>query len=253
MLLYKLKYYMRNAFCLIVHYPRKSWMEFLSTFVYYDVYMIVDDNSQNYQELYGKKYPNIWFIQIDNDDYKNSHFIDDDFPKETISGWHKALYYFSILNITFDNVWFFEDDVFLYKESTLFQIDLQYPSSDLISASLEANFEGLTTDWHWYKITVNYPAPWYKGMMCAVRLSAHLLKYIREYADKNKSLFFIEAMFPTIAKHHNLICVSPDELQHIYYRHEFNLIDIKKTHLYHPMKEFDLHELLRTRMAKNTR
>ena len=241
---------MKMAFCLIAHYPRKSWLQFLKTFVYYDVYMIVDDNSENYQKLYGEKYPNIQFIQIDNNEYKNAHFIDEDFPKETISGWHKALYYFSTINITYDNVWFFEDDVFLYKENTLFKIDLQYPHSDLISAPLEANMEGLTTDWHWYKVTVNYPAPWYKGMMCTVRMSAQLLRYIREYAYKNKSLFFIEAMFPTIAKQHVLVCDSPDELQHIYYRHEFQLIDIKKTHLYHPMKEYDLHELLRTRMAK---
>jgi len=243
---------MRQAFCLIAHYPRESWMNFLKTFTYYNVYMIVDDNSENYQSRYAEEYPNICFIQIDNEEYTNAHFIDQDFSKETISGWHKALYYFSTLNTTFDNVWFFEDDVFIYNENTLLKIDIQYIQSDLISAPLEANVAALrgTTDWHWYKVTVNYPPPWYKGMMCAVRMSFHLLRCIREYADKHKSLFFIEAMFPTVAKQNGLTCVSPSELENIHYRHDFQLIDIKKTHLYHPMKEYGLHPMLRTRMSK---
>jgi len=48
--------------------------------------MIVEDNSEDYQELYGKKYPNIWFIKIKNDEYKNAHFIEQDFPNEIVMG-----------------------------------------------------------------------------------------------------------------------------------------------------------------------
>ena len=60
---------MRNAVCLIAHYPREVWMEFLNKFIFYDIYMIVDDNSEDYTELYSKKYPNIKFIQINNKNY----------------------------------------------------------------------------------------------------------------------------------------------------------------------------------------
>jgi hypothetical protein len=239
---------MRSAICLIAHYPREVWLDFLITFTFYDIYMIVDDNSADYQELYGKKYPNIWFIQIANDKYKNAHFIDQDFPNEIVMGWHKSLYYFSTVNINYDQVWFFEDDVFFYSESTLRQIDVQYPISHLLSNNLTVNLTGEKNEWHWYKINIHPPPPYYNGMMCCVRMSRELLDHIREYATEHKSLFFIEAMFPTLAKHYGLTCDSPDELTTVYYRHDFRKKDIDKSHVYHPMKNYELHGLLREQL-----
>ena len=210
--------------------------------------MIVDDNSEDYTELYSKKYPNIKFIQINNKNYTEHHFIDHDFLNEKIMGWHKSLYYFSTLNTIYEQVWFFEDDVFFYNESSLQMIDVQYPQSHLLSNKLDINTTGEKNYWHWYKITIHHPPPYYNGMMCCVRMSRELLYHIREYATENKSLFFIEAMFPTLAKHHGLICDCPDELKHIYYRHIFQIKDIDKTHVYHPMKDYELHGLLREQL-----
>lgn len=37
-----------NAVCLICHKPNDIWLGFLSKFTSYDIYVVVDDNSQQY-------------------------------------------------------------------------------------------------------------------------------------------------------------------------------------------------------------
>lgn len=236
----------KSAICLISHYPTKEWMDFLFLFQRYDVYIIVDDNSKNYQEEYGKIYQNINFIQIENDAYKAAGYIDRDFANEIISGWHKALYYFSRICTKHDHVWFFEDDVFFYSEKTLRKIDDEYPDSDLLSQGLTVNEEGPESDvWHWYKITMKYEPPFYNTMVCISRLSRELLSKISDYAYEYKTLFFIEAMFPTLAIKHNLKNDCPKEFYTVYYRNEFDLFKLNKTNLYHPIKRKDIYPILR--------
>ncbi len=239
-----------KAFCLISHYPQECWMKFLNNFIFYDVFIIVDDNSKNYKELYGNIYHNIHFIQIDNDEYQNHCFIDKDFPNEKLSGWHKALYFFSKINNFYEYVWFCEDDVFFYEENTINNIDEKFTYSDLLSSPLDINETGSVDHWHWYKINLNFSPPFYKGMMCCVRMSHKLLQNILNYANVNKSLFYIEAMFPTVAKNNNLVCNTPDEMKTIHFRKDYRIIDINKTCIFHPIKKFELHEPLRECLDK---
>jgi len=35
-----------------------------------------------------------------------------------IIAWDRALYYFSVINKNYENIWFLEDDVFIYGEET---------------------------------------------------------------------------------------------------------------------------------------
>ena len=231
--------------CLICHYPREIWINFLSKITEYDVYLIIDDNSQNYQEKYQTQYPNLNFIQINDHEYKNANFIDVDFMNEIISGWHKAIYYFCVKNkINYKHTWFFEDDVFFHSEQTLKNIDEKYPSSDLLCNKININDDG-NTNWHWYKIQTRYPLPWYNTMTCIVRISRKYIECIALYVLEHKSLFFIEAMFPTIAMKCELICDSPNEFRNIYYRNEFNPVVLNVNDLYHPYKNYDLHKVLR--------
>jgi hypothetical protein len=91
---------MKNAVCLITLEPHEVWLEFLNTFTNYDVYVVADDNTKNYNDLYKQKYNNINFIQIDNekcikDGYKNMNYIA---IKKIVTGWEKGIYYFSKIN-----------------------------------------------------------------------------------------------------------------------------------------------------------
>ena len=82
-------------------------------------------------------------------------------------------------------------------------------------------------------------------MVCACRMSKQLLFLIFDYADKYKELFFLEAMFPTIAITNNLLCESPEELNTIIYRHNWRYKEMNKLNIFHPIKNIELHKLLR--------
>lgn len=226
-----------TCICLICLKPDTRWIEFLSTFKDYDVYILVDDNSRDYKVL---DKPTMKFIQINEKDCSKNgftHFNYIIFKK--ITGWDKAVYYFSVLNTKYEAVWFLEDDVFLYNEQTLLNVDVKYPRSDLLTARYIENTTGHKNDWHWSKITIHTPPPYYSAMVCACRLSRGLLEKIKEYATKYKMCFFIEALFPTLCKQNNLIYDTPSELVNIHYRKNYTVKDINTIGLYHPVKLMD--------------
>ena len=85
-------------------------------------------------------------------------------------------------------------------------------------------------------------------------MSNKLLQCIRWYATKYKSLFFLEALFPTLISHFKLSYVQPVELTTVTYRDPFfeDLDNIKEedqkridTHIFHPMKDINKHKQLR--------
>ena len=93
---------------------------------------------------------------------------------------------------------------FFYDEHVLLNIDSKYDNSDLLSNSYGENTIGHKNDWHWNRIDINFPPPYYCAMVCCVRISIELLFKIKEYANKYNTLFFLEALFPTICKKYNL-------------------------------------------------
>ena len=78
---------------------------------------------------YIEKYPSIKFITFDNDKcieegfQNSSHMENSSLIFNRVIAWDKGLYYFSRLETKYDNVWFFEDDVFFYNEKTIEKID----------------------------------------------------------------------------------------------------------------------------------
>lgn len=232
---------MKNCICLICKFPDDIWMEFLSSFTEYDIFIIVDDNIKQYESIYD----NIKIIQISEEECKKNGFMDMNFCiGKFISGWDKAIYYFSSLNTSYDNIWFMEDDVFFMNENTLLNIDLKY-NGDLLSNTYGENKTGHKNNWHWYRINISFPPPYYCAMVCSVRMSKKLLACIKNYADENKTLFFLEALFPSICFHNNLKYDVPDEMKEINYRKEFVKDDIDSINLFHPIKNFQHHLLFR--------
>jgi hypothetical protein len=240
------------AICLICNVPQTAWLDFLNKFMFYHIFLIIRDHSKNYQELYGTTYTNIRFIQMNNNEHITNGFIDHDFSEESFHGWYKALYYFSTINMDYEHVWFVEDDTFFHSEYTLKNLDTRYHQKDLLSKSVIVT-ENETTDWHWYKIHTQYNFPLYHTMTNVVRLSKLLLSHIRTYAETNNKLFFIEALIPTVANKHGLLCSYPDELNHIYFKHDFDLSTLNKRELYHPFSDISSHTMLRELVDMRTK
>jgi hypothetical protein len=229
-----------NALCLITFIPNKIWCDFLNLFSNYKIFIIVDNNNFELYE-FRNNYKNINFIQIEDIKCNLNGYIDTNFIlNKLISGWDKALYYFGVENNNYDFVWFIEDDVFFYNESTLLKIDNQYINNDLLSNKIDENTNGDKNTWLWSKINIQYSPPYYNGMMCAVRFSTRMIECINNYAKEKNTLFFLEALFPTIAIKNNLNYNNPNELNNIYYRNDFKE-EFINNNLYHPVKNLDDH------------
>ena len=239
---------MKHAIALIVFKPNDIYLSFLNSFTNYDIYIIIDDNSLLYGPYYKIKYKNINFIQIPNVDCKLTGYMNTNMIgiKKHISGWDKALYFFTFMNTHYNHVWFIEDDVFFYSETTLTNIDDTYENYDILA---NCDFqEGKYNEWLWDNIQIQLPKPYYAGMMCAVRISKNLLEVIQKYASINNTLFFIEALFPTLLKHNHLTFFQPNELTKISFREKWTLNDINKTHLFHPIKNQNIHSYIRDKI-----
>ena len=236
-----------ESLCLICRKPNRHWIEFLTKFTHYTIYIVIDDNDVNYQS----KYPNskINFIQIPNSKCEITGFTNMNFiSKKLITGWEKAVYFFANLETNYTNVWFIEDDVFFYDESTLLEIDKIYPNSDLLTNSVAEYKEGT---WNWSHIKINFPPPWYSAMVCATRVSKPLINLIKTYADEHKALFFLEALFPTICKRANLVYDFPEELKTALYNNPIQESDLDKRHIFHPVKK--LRQQAEFRILLNTK
>lgn len=230
-----------NAICLITYKPNKIWCDFLNLFTKYKIFMIVDDNNFDLSS-FKDNYNNIKFIKIENQKCQLNGYINSNQTlKKLISGWDKALYYFGIEDNNFNFIWFIEDDVLFYNEETLEKIDIKYIDDDLLSNVYTENKYGKKNTWLWHKIKIQYPPPYYNGMMCAVRYSKKMMMCINDYALKNKRLCFLEALFPTVAIKNNLKYSTPNEFNTIYYRHIFRGEKVNKDYLYHPVKKLNNH------------
>lgn len=254
---------MKKAIALIVLEPDEIYLDFLLLFTNYDIYIIVDSDKDLVRPCAkAEKYKNLNFIQLSDEHcidkgFQNVNFIG---VKKMVSGWDKALLFFSvIIPLKYEHVWFIEDDVFFLKEQILINLDLKYPNQDLI-ANCDFDKNNVNTnkstnkEWLWSIIDVKIDKPWYAGMMCITRMSNTLLQSIRWYAAKYNILFFLEALFPTITSHFKLSYVQPIELKTITYRDVFFqessdtfITDLERvqTHIFHPMKDPNKHKELR--------
>jgi hypothetical protein len=225
------------AVCLLCRYPDPIWMDFLSSFTHYRVYVVVDSD-KNISE-FTNTYKTLTFIQIPDDECKAHGYMNMNyFVRKDCTAWEKAMYYFS-KHASYNHVWFIEDDVFFHKESDLIHIDTQYPTSDLLSAPY--NKLDKNTWSHTNHTKILHPEPHYEALCCAVRMSSALLNRIETVAGTHKTLYFLEALLPTEA--HNLTYDTPDELKTITWNHvHTNFI---AGNIYHPLKDITRHKKIR--------
>ena len=145
-----------------------------------------------------------------------------------------------------------EDDIFFYDEETLLRIDSKYDNSDLLSRKFNNTYKSGSRDfWFWRSISINFKPPYYRCMVCGIRVSPKLLYKIRDYANRNKKLFFLEALFPTLCKRNNMIHNTPSEFKNIIFRKNHEDKDINENDIFHPVKDITKHKEFRELFKKD--
>jgi hypothetical protein len=232
-----------NAIVQISYEPKQEYLAFLNTITSYDVFVVIDSNNYDITDIKAL-FSNIQFIKIDNNECEAHHFINTSSitHNKSVIGWDKALYYFSVMNTNYKYVWFIEDDVFFNDETTLLNIDKKYTNADLLCNSDYT--EAKLNEWLWNRIKINLPYPYFCGMVCCSRLSNSFLKCILNYSNQNKTLFFLEALFPTLVKHHKLnVVINPTEFLSVTFNKTSSVYN--KTDIFHPNK--DIHQQIKIR------
>jgi hypothetical protein len=251
-----------NAIALLTFEPIERQIRFYKRFKdqAYDVFIVIDNNN------YARRHSGVKLIKIDESICASEGFINlnpmiTKRRQRSCSAWDKALYYFTKINNSYQNVWFIEDDVFVPAVQTIVKIDRKYGEADIISRGNTINETGeLQDSYVWYKFIPRdrLPPPWACSMVCAVRLSRSLLQCVDTFLSSNKdfrsnekelvgSYFFIEYLFHTLALHNKLKVIAADELSGVVFEKVWPHQDINKDFLYHPIKSPFLHELYRSK------
>jgi hypothetical protein len=243
-----------NAICFITRYLDPVLLNFAeSCSKYNDIYIVVDDNTQL---VSINKTSKVKILQINNNECINNNYIKSTWRfKLDVTGWDKAFYYFCENN-KYDNVWFIEDDVFIPKPNTIYNIDLINNSSDLLCKDMINVTNNKSNNQSWLDKINNakqllQSKPIYWSWVCAMRCSSKLLKLIKLFKERHKQLYFHEILIPSLVKINNLLYKTIPELKNIIYRKDHNDSDIisNPTYLYHPIKEYHRHESLRQVMG----
>lgn len=202
----------------------------------YDVYISVDDNKYALPAYDARRVTVLRYAgEPEAAGYKGSVL----WCLDRASSRCKALYYFCELHpYGYESVWMLEDDVFVPSVTTLSALNETYDASiDLVSAKYTENRDDKIDEWHWYRLRGKVPLPWAGGAICAIRVSPRLMQAIRAYVRANRTLLFDEMMFHTMALQHQLTMKMAPELAGIVFRYAWRKHDIKKNHLYHPIKD----------------
>jgi len=201
----------------------------------YEVFIVIDDNNYNIPDYDGF----VKVIKINNEESESIGYKNTILWLEGKAGSRdKALYYFNRQHINYDNIWFIEEDVLIPSIDTIKDIDNKYINEDLLTSAHQIFHED-RYDWHWGTVRKNIKIdlPYANSMICAIRCSRKMMICIDDYVKKYNNLFLDEVLFNTIALHNNLNVKVIPELSTITWKRDWVLEDIKKTNLYHPIKD----------------
>jgi hypothetical protein len=235
--------------CFLTVFPSTTFMNFINKLNSdnYSVYMCIDKNNYKIPDISDN---NINIIKYTNDicesaGFKNTviYFKNKDCSRD------KALYYFCKNDVEFKYIWFIEEDVFIPSVDTIKNIDNEYVTGDLLCRSTDIQLTKVNS-WLWRNVTNMIEPPYSSGMICAIRVSKNLLSVINNYATIHNTLFLDEAIFHTLTLQNNLKMVKCIYLEYITYKDKFDITKLKSTHLYHPMKNIELHQSYRNSMDK---
>jgi hypothetical protein len=242
---------MNVAVAILTKYPSRGTLDFASLIglkTKLDTYVISDEKV----DLKTTHRSKLTIIHIDDqtcidNGYINSNIGNDvTHIKKNPIAYDKALLYFAKMETKYDFVWFLEDDVFMSDALVLETLTEKYSIYDLVVGNNNKK-EDEIMDWHWKHIFGKTEAPYYHSMVCACGMSRKMLDTINNYVNEKNTLFYIEAMFNTLAMNNDLIVAEVFELKSIVWLGNWGLDEfvLLPTNLFHPVKEPDNHNLLR--------
>lgn len=198
-------------------------------------------------------------IEDENYDYTNSNivYIDDSICKEkgyincmitgkdvntilnkTPIAYDKFLYHFCEIELDTDFVFMFEEDVFIPSIEVIKKLIEKYKDFDLIVPN---NFKKTDNvmDWHWRNIVDKINPPYYYSMVSAMGISRNLFNCIKDYVKENKTLFFTESMFNTLAMQNDLKVIDAFELKSVVWMGDWGVDEflLLPNNVFHPKKD----------------
>jgi hypothetical protein len=236
---------MQVAIAFVTKYPHENILKFAKevSSVGFDTFVISDDNCKNENVI------NINDDICESSGYKNAHIWENSPSiKKQITSWDKMLYLFCEIETTYDFVWVFEDDCFIPSVETIQHLHLKYRNYHLVTPNNLKN-DGSMMDWHWrYIYDKCKNGPYAYSMVSACGLSRDILNEVKRFKEQENQLFFIEAMFNTLALQKGLKVIDAFELKSIVWQgnwgiNEFMLLE---NNIFHPRKDIENHYALRS-------
>jgi hypothetical protein len=228
----------RRALCLLAYQPTNSLIELFATLYNkneeYDYYVVVDDNEFKIDDL-KSQFPKIEWIKIREDEckklgYQNINFI---IKKGEPSAWDKAFCYFcEKSDRLYDYYWFIEDDVFIPKIDNLYKIDDKYRDDDILlnKKNIDLSTQKNAPNSQIFEVKKymkkEYETSLCKSMVCIVRLSDKMMKIVKEYVNRYKTMFFLEFFLCTLANYHKVKMNVIEEFSTIRFRNIWKIDDI---------------------------
>jgi len=151
----------------------------------------------------------------------------------------------------YDNVWVFEDDVFIPSVETIINLNEKYKTQDLVTPRNEPKLDNVP-DWHWRFIFDKIFPPYFSSMACAIMVSKKMLKEISIYVSIEESLFYVEAFFNTLAMQATLPVTDAKELKSIVWQGEWNIEHFNNlpNNCFHPKKDIENYGYYRAELKR---
>ena len=157
-----------------------------------------------------------------------------DFYRKYINAWDKSLLYFTEIATQHSFVWFIEYDVYIPSMSAF----LSVYNDSVVSHKADLVIRELSNS-RVYKFNHFLKAPFYSSLACVVGVSRKLFGIIKQYVIQYQQLEYIEILFTTLSKQHNLTIYHPLQFQAIQFRCNFTCSDIHRypDQWFHPIKD----------------
>jgi hypothetical protein len=211
----------------------------------YKTYIVCDDYNCNTPNI-----PGITFVKITDSESASAGWTKCNITiAKPTTAWDKALYYFAVKDTTAAHVWFIEEDVFVPNASVLIKIDANCPDADLVAKQNVRDDEDPEFIW-WHDAEGYLKKPLYRSLVCAARLSRRLLDAVKAFVKQHGRLVFIEIIFNTIVVQQGMKLEMPKELSKIVWRHHWTPETVDAHHLFHPIKDVNLHDSYRDRLKQ---
>jgi hypothetical protein len=217
--------------------------------VHFDVFIFDDTNIEDKGiGVLSKRDKNVETIKISDkyckeEGYYGTNILGQTHIAKEVLAIDKFLFEFCENRLGYKHIWVFEDDVFIPSVETIINLNKKYRRYDLVTPN---NFEknDKILDWHWKHIFESIEPPYFYSMVCGMKVSRKMLNQVRLYAKKHKRLFYLEAMFNTLAAHSKLNVRDAFELKSVVWKgswtaNEFLLLP---NNVFHPLKKTDEYE-----------